>query len=62
MKKYKVTVHEDIIGGTYSKSIEVEAKNKEEAKEIASGYHTPDWKEDYDVEFGDDNECQVEEI
>jgi len=61
MKKYRVTIQEEIIGGTYSKSIEVKAKNEEEAKEIASEHHTPDWKEEYDVEFGDHNDCEVEE-
>ena len=61
MKKYRVTIHEEIISGHYFKSIEVEAKDEEEAKKIASEHYTPDWKEEYDVEFGDHSDCEVEE-
>tara|TARA_Y100000114_G_scaffold47826_1_gene43595 strand:+ start:170 stop:370 length:201 start_codon:yes stop_codon:yes gene_type:complete len=63
MKKYKLTIIENIISGTLTKTMEIEAKNEEEAEEIfMECANNGDWDEDYDnLEFGDP-ESNIEEI
>tara|TARA_R100001163_G_scaffold17989_1_gene15944 strand:- start:749 stop:949 length:201 start_codon:yes stop_codon:yes gene_type:complete len=62
MKKYKATMIEDITSGTLIKTKIIEAKNEEEAKEIIENEGNHDWEENYDVEFGHDNDYSLKEI
>tara|TARA_A100001388_G_C28535751_1_gene387805 strand:+ start:39 stop:230 length:192 start_codon:yes stop_codon:yes gene_type:complete len=60
--KFKATIIEDITSGTLVKTKIIEAKDEDEAQEIVENEGDDDWKEDYDVEFGDDNDYSLEEI
>ena len=62
MPKYKATIIEDITSGTLVKTKIIEAKDKKEAQEFVENEGHHDWEEDYDVEFGDDNEYSLEEV
>tara|TARA_A100001515_G_scaffold112465_1_gene93623 strand:- start:481 stop:699 length:219 start_codon:yes stop_codon:yes gene_type:complete len=62
MKTFKATIIEDITTGTLVKTKIIEAKDKEEAQEIVENEGHHDWEEDYDVEFGTDNEYSLEEV
>jgi len=63
MKKYKLTIIENIVSGTLTKTREIEAKNKGHADEIFNELaHKGGWDEDYDnLEFGDP-QSDIEEI
>ena len=63
MKKYKLTIIENIISGTLTKTMEIEAKDQNEAEEAFMELaHSGGWEEDYDnLEFGDP-ESDIEEI
>ena len=60
--KFKATIIEDITSGTLVKTKIIEAKDEDEAQEIVENEGDDDWREDYDVEFGDDNDYSLEEI
>ena len=62
MKKYKATMIEDITSGTLIKTKIIKAKNEEEAKEIIVNEGNDGWEENYDVEFGHDNDYSLKEI
>mgnify|MGYP003658127755 CR=1 FL=1 len=62
MKKYKATIIEDITSGTLVKTKIIEAKNEEDAQECVENEGDTEWKEDYSVEFGDENEYSLEEV
>ena len=60
--KFKATIIEDITSGTLVKTKIIEAKDEEEAQEFVENEGDIDWKEDYNVEFGHENEYSLEEI
>ena len=62
MKKFKAKIIEDITSGTLVKTKIIEAKDEDQAQQIVENEGHHDWEEDYDVEFGDDNEYSLEEI
>jgi len=63
MKKYKLTIIENIVSGTLTKTMEIEAKDEKEAEDIfMECANSGEWEEDYDdLEFGDP-ESHIEEI
>jgi len=63
MKKYKLTIIENIVSGTFTKTREIKAKDEDDANKIFDELaHKSGWEEDYDdLEFGDP-EYEVEEI
>ena len=62
MPKYKAKIIEDITEGFLVKTKIIEAKDEAEAQQIVENEGDCDWKEDYNVEFGHDNEYSLEEI
>ena len=63
MKKYKLTIIENIVSGTLTKTMEIKAKDEKKAEErFMELAHSGGWKEDYDdLEFGDPK-SDIEEI
>jgi len=55
MKKYKLTIIENIVSGTLTKTMEIEAKDEDHANKIFDELaQKSGWEEDYDdLEFGD---------
>ena len=62
MKKYKATIIEDITSGTLVKTKIIEAKDEDEAQQIVENEGDDGWEEDYNVEFGHENEYSLDEI
>ena len=60
--KFKATIIEDITSGTLVKTKIIEAKDEDEAQEIVENEGDFDWEEDYNVQFGHENEYSLEEI
>ena len=60
--KFKATIIEDITSGTLVKTKIIEAKDEDEAQEIVENEGDLDWEEDYNVQFGHENEYSLEEI
>ena len=60
--KFKATIIEDITSGTLVKTKIIEAKDEDEAQEIVENEGELDWEEDYNVQFGHENEYSLEEI
>ena len=60
--KFKATIIEDITSGTLVKTKIIEAKDEDEAQETVENEGDDDWKEDYNVQFGHENEYYLEEI
>ena len=60
--KFKATIIEDITSGTLVKTKIIEAKDEDEAQEIVENEGDFDLEEDYNVQFGHENEYSLEEI
>ena len=61
MKKYKAKIIEDITEGFLVKTKIIEAKDEDEAQQIVENEGEEGWGEDYNVEFGHENEYSLEE-
>ena len=49
MKKYKLTIIENIVSGTFTKTREIKAKDEDDANKIFDELaHKNGWEEDYD--------------
>tara|TARA_B100000424_G_C22764062_1_gene411918 strand:- start:45 stop:233 length:189 start_codon:yes stop_codon:yes gene_type:complete len=62
MPKYKAKIIEDITKGFLVKTKIIEAKDEDEAQQIVENEGDDGWEEDYNVEFGHDNEYSLDEI
>jgi hypothetical protein len=62
MPKYKATIIEDITSGTLVKTKIIEAKDKNEAQQFVENESNDGWEEDYNVEFGHDNQYSLKEV
>ena len=62
MPKYKAKIIEDITSGTLVKTKIIEAKDEDEAQKIVENEGDDGWEEDYNVEFGHENEYSLDEV